>query len=597
MEQKLATVQDIAGKRFDFVIVGLALANNLSKNGRVSVAVLEAGKAHVEDPVKESPDGWAQQLMNPEYDWTFPVVPQQHAGGNSIFWSRGKGLGGTSAMNCLGWTRPQREDFDAIEKLGNPEWNFDNFFEHSKKTEKFLPTEETKPWRGYEDLYNTSSLGSEGPVALSFARICSGVEYPFQKSLEKFGVQISGDTLSGNTLGTSKVISSIDPVSGKRAYSASHCLFPVLGRPNLAVLSEAYVTKVLTSKDGDELVATGVEFEHGGEIFQVSAAKEVILSAGAIKSPNILEHSGIGDRNVLEPLGIPVQLDLPAVGNNVQEHVTYIGLVFRMKNGYDIATGDLMRDPAFRDNLKKAYPDVDGQHSLVWSGTTMMSLHTVTDKADAFIEKQRRKIERESNTYPPGLMEQYEMQLKLYEDRKVPNVEIMLFPFSLAPDTSGKPHIMLLPAVNHPFSRGAVHISSADPKANPAIDPHYFEEDIDMQIMVETMKFARKVADTEPFKSFVVTEVSPGPDVADDMAIREHIKKDFMTVWHTTGTLSMLPRDKGGVVDPKLKVYETKNIRVADLSVIPLQVSAHTQAIAYGIAEMAADIIQREHKL
>jgi len=601
MEQYLATVDEVAGKPFDFVIIGggtagLALANRLSENPQNSIAVLEAGKAHINDPLILKPDGWLGQFMNPEYDWRFPTVPQPHAGNAEVIWSRGKGLGGTSAMNLLGWTRPQREDLDAFEKLGNPGWNFEEFYKYSKKSEKFVIPNSSRN-REYQDLYNAESIGTDGPVPISFARTSSGAEFAFQKSLETRGISIVNDTLSGDTLGTAKVISTIDPVSGTRSYAASQYLLPVVNRPNLKVLSEAYVLKIVTSKQGDEVVATGVEFEHGDVTYRVDATKEVILSAGTIKSPNILELSGIGDRAILEPLGIPVQAHLPAVGTNVQEHLTDTGLVYEMRGDYNIATGDLMRDPAFHSKLKEAYPDVEGPLSLVWSGITYLPLQTITPRATSIIEKQREAIAKEAKNLPPGRQEQYEIQFDILNNSKVPDVEIMVFPFSLLPDTSGKPHIALLPVISHPFSRGTIHINSADPKANPTIDPHYLEAEADVEIMLETFKFSREIAKTGPFKDLVVAEAMPGPNVVEDNDIKEYLKKHLWTVWHTSGSLSMLPKDKGGVVDPKLKVYGTKNIRAVDLSIVPLEVSAHTQALAYGIAEMAAEFIKKENDL
>jgi len=152
----------------------------------------------------------------------------------------------------------------------------------------------------------------------------------------------------------------------------------------------------------------------------------------------------------------------------------------------------------------------------------------------------------------------------------------------------------ILSVLNHPFSRGSVHITSADCLQQPAIDPHYFEDDFDMQLLVEALKFVRVLRNTEPWKSIIVQEVDPGPAVETDEQMREYIKQGLSTIYHTCGTCSMLPRDKGGVVDSKLKVYGISNVRVVDLSIAPLHVAAHTQALVYGIAEQAADLIKEE---
>ncbi|KZT05785.1 GMC oxidoreductase [Laetiporus sulphureus 93-53] len=599
MQHKLPVLSDVAGISFDYVIIGggtagLALANRLSENPRVSIAVLEAGKAHIDDPLITKPDGWLEQFMNPEYDWAFPVVPQTHAGGQSMPWNRGKGLGGSSAMNLMGWTRPQHDEFDAIERLGNLGWNFDRFCMYSQKSERFMSPDVMKSQKDYRDLFVKESIGTDGPIPLSFARMSVGVEYELQQSLEKNGVSTVADMLGGELLGTTKIISSIEPANETRAYSASHYLFPVLEeRPNLKVLSEAYVTKIVTQKESEEIVATNVEFEHGGALHRVHVRLEVILSAGTIKSPNILELSGIGDRAILEPLGIPVVHNLPAVGTNIQDHVTHPGLVFDMRGDRNIVTGDLMKDSTFQDKLKELYPDAVGPLSLAWTSITYLSLQGISDRADTIISMQAAKVKQGGAEYPPGLNEQYQLQLELLRNPQVPDVELMLFPFSpFRPNTSGIPRLALLPVLSHPFSRGTIHISSADPKAAPIIDPHYYEQEVDLEIMLEGLKFARNVSQTEPFKDLISVELLPGPNVTDENQLREHVRARFGTAWHAVGSLSMSPKDKGGVVDPNFKIYGTKNIRVVDLSIFPLEPAAHPQVLAYGIAEMAADVIK-----
>ncbi|KAI0364110.1 GMC oxidoreductase [Pilatotrama ljubarskyi] len=618
MDQKLAKIADIANQTFDFVVIGggtagLTLAARLSEDPNVSVAVLEAGKAHFNDELVVSVQGWMRQFMDPEYDWKFTTVPQKDANGRVSVWSRGKGLGGSSAMNFLMWTRPQREDIEALEALGNQGWNWERFYEYSKKTEKFCSSSKAR----MEDKYKEEAVGFDGPLPISFARTTSGAEIPFRMSLEKHGITTSNDTLSGDAMGAWKAVSVIDPTTETRSYAANAYLLPAIDRPNLHVLTEAYVTKIIISHSrgtGDAVAARGVEFQHGETGHVVNVAREVILSAGAIKSPQILELSGIGNRSLLEPLGVSVHLDLPGVGENVQEHIVHNALAFLMHDGHNIITSDLLRDPSFRAKLVKSDPDFKEPLSLAFTGLNFVPLQKFSDHADDIIRELEAKLAREEASYPPGLKEQYEYQLKLLKDPNVPDVELMVAPFSFKPEGTAPrrhydhtaatvPIIAILPTLLHPFSRGTIHVASSDPLTQPAVDPQYLAQSADLDILVEAWKFARKVVQTPPFSNLVVTEVAPGNSVSTDAQIREYIRDHVETVWHTCGSLSMLPKNCGGVVDPKLKachltassVYGTDNIRVVDLSILPLQVTTHTQATVYAIAEQAADIIKVDH--
>ncbi|KAI0358345.1 GMC oxidoreductase [Trametes cingulata] len=595
MEQQLAQVSDVANKTFDFVIVGgglsgCVLASRLSENPNVSVALLEAGKAHINDPLILAVDGWMGAMLNPEYDWLFRTTPQKEAVNSvttpdgkptpSFYWSRGKGLGGSTMINFLLWTRPQREEVEAVEKLGNAGWNWERFHAASKRAETFCAPANAQPEQ-YRTMYSSDTVGHEGDV---FA-------------VHTHGVETISDSLGGQINGTWRATSIIDPKTQTRSFAARGYIYPALGRPNLKVLTEAYVRRVITQKDGDALVATGVEFEHGGQVYSVNAGKEVILSAGTVKSPHILELSGIGDPAVLDSVGIPVQLSLPPVGSNVQDHLIVSAVVFEMRLGLDIITSDTIKLPEFQSKLREAYGDPNGPLSLALSGATFVPIQKFSDRADEIIQAQERRIAAKAAKLPPGLKEQYEIQLEMLKNPNVPDIEILIFPFSIPPNDSGKPFVGVLPSIGHPFSRGTIHASSSDPSVQPTIEPNYFSEEIDLDILVESMKFIRKVTGTNPWKDAMEKELLPGSDVATDEQLRDFVKQNLSTTWHSCGSCAMLPKEKNGVVDTKLKVYGTKNLRVADLSIFPMIPSVHTQATTYGIAEQAVDIIRADHGL
>ncbi|KAI1783604.1 GMC oxidoreductase, partial [Ganoderma leucocontextum] len=607
MEQKLATVDDVAQKSFDFVVVGggvsgCTIASRLSENPDVSVALLEAGNSHFDDPLVSVPDGWMQQVFNPEYDWVFRTTTQEKVINNvttpsggpdqSFYWSRGKGLGGSSSINFLFWTRPQREEIDALEALGNPGWNWERFFAATKRVETqvnfvsvlFHPTL-VNNHPEFLELYSKESVGHGGPVQISFCKTVSGAELYFQKALEGHGVKTLDDGLGGSLSGTFKATANIDPRTGTRSTAATSYLFPALDRPNLKVLTGAYVNRIVTKKGGEVVVATGVEFEHGGQVHVVHAAKEVILCASTVKSPHILELSGIGNREVLEPLGIPVQIDLPSVGENLQDHLIFTSCVFEMNNDHGFVTSETITLPDVQAKLRGIYGETEGPISLACTGVTFLPLQTFSDRADELIEKVEKRIQEHADKLSPGLKEQYEQQLKMLKDKNVPDIEIVVFPVNVHPQGPPKPHVGLLPSIGHPFSRGTIHASSSDPKVQPTIEPNYLAEEIDLEILLDSAKFVRKVTADGPWKDVSNAELIPGSGVTTEEQLREFVKSNVSTTWHASGTCSLAPKDKGGVVDTHLKVYGTKNIRVADLSILPLLTVVHTQATTYGIAE------------
>ncbi|KAI1787208.1 GMC oxidoreductase [Ganoderma leucocontextum] len=608
MVQQLANITHIADKSFDFVIIGggvagCTLAARISENPNVTVALLEAGNAHIDDPTITAPDAWMKQIHNPEYDWVYRTVPQKNSSNtistadgsadSRFYWTRGKGLGGSSAINLMVWTRPQHEEIDAIEALGNEGWNWARFFEASKKSERFHPTVRTNDAE-FADKYSKESVGLDGPVSICFTRTVSGAESRFQKALSAFRVDIIEDGLGGAHAGTFKSVSNIDPHTGTRSSAATAYLFPALDRPNLSVLTGAYVRRLLTSKHSDGLVATGVEFQHGEQVYTVSASKEVILCAGTIKSPHILELSGIGSRAILETANVPVQVDLPTVGENLQDHIVFGGSMWQMKDGHNFVTSDTFQLPDIQARLREIVGQ-SGPISLAASGLTFLPMKAFSDRAEELIEATERDIASKAGKLPPGLKEQYDVQLALYKSANVTQTELFVFPFNPHPNGPAIPMIGLCPILSHPFSRGSIHATTNDPRVEPSIDPNYFGEEVDFEVLFDAAKFVLKVADTAPWKDVAERQLLPGPAGATEEGLREFVRNNISTSWHACGTCSMLPRDKGGVVDASLKVYGTRNIRVADLSTLPLLTAAHTQTVVYAIAEQAADIIKKYH--
>ncbi|KZP01248.1 GMC oxidoreductase [Calocera viscosa TUFC12733] len=606
---RFADLDNVRDHTFDYIIcgggtAGLTLAARLSEDPTVSVLVLEAGKANLNDPAIMVPGAYLRQFGNPQYDWAFMTTPQEHCDGKQFMWSRGKSLGGSSAMNFMSYMRPSAGDINAWEELGNPGWNWSNFFEYSKRGEKFTPptTEQTSLYR---HTFSAEHHGVTGELDVGFPSSIMVGEVKLQETLHNAGVKKLMDGCGGDVNGAWMAALTIDPKTRNRSYATTAFYLPNADRPNLQVLLEAHVSRLrfpkpTTSVSAEEVKAEGVEFLFNGKTHVVSCKREVILCAGALKSPQILELSGIGSTDHLTSLGIAPKVCLPGVGENAQEHSLF-GTSFELDPSFNWDTYDKLMDPTRAATEMALF--LEKQQGLFTMGLATLSyipLQTISAEAKSLIYAHRSKLECDvkDGKISEGLWEQYQIQLRNLETPSGVDIEYTVFPafftFRSKPEPD-KAYMTILSVLNHPFSRGSVHAASADCLAQPIIDPHYFEDDFDMKLMIEALTFLRVLRNTEPWKSIIAKEVDPGPAVQTEQEMRTYIKEGLSTIYHTCGTCSMLPREKGGVVDPKLKVYGTSNVRVVDLSIVPLHVAAHPQALVYGIAEQAAAIITQEY--
>ncbi|KAH9047065.1 alcohol oxidase [Lactarius hengduanensis] len=582
----LVTIDQVSNHSFDYIVIGggtagLVVAARLSEDPSVSVLVLEAGSPNLNDPAILTTARYGIHFGDPQYDWGFTTVPQTNANGKIAFWPRGKGLGGSSGVNFFQYHLPSRADIDAFEKLGNKGWNWETLRPYFKKAERFLPPDVVK-----DDVtsFDVQEHGLEGPLEVSYPVLPSGLEKPFVEAAKALGI----NSLAGNTSGIWTTPVTIRPASRTRSYAANMYYEPNASRSNLSVLTSAHVARISLSKGSDGATAEGVMFIHDGKEYQALVNKTVVLSAGAILSPQVLELSGIGDPDVLRKADVGVIVDLPGVGNNIQEHVNS-AVSYKIKEEFEesYVTFDCLMNP---DGLQK-------QTELYRAGETtafdmavnlmaFVPLSTITPEARALQDKYLASIRAriDSGDYPPGLRKQYEVQLE-HIKAQIPSCEFMLVqarsvmrPVQEAP---GK-YIAIGCLLNHPMSRGSIHIKSNDPLERPAIDPHYFEEEYDIRSLAETFKFCRRLVQQEPLKSIL----------KENSFLDQNLKNNVATTFHTVGSCSMLPREDGGVVDNKLKVYGTTNVHVIDLSIIPLHIGAHTQATVYAIGELGADIIK-----
>ncbi|KAL9712335.1 hypothetical protein Ac2012v2_003572 [Leucoagaricus gongylophorus] len=585
--------------------IGLALAARLTEDVNISVLVLEAGEEKLDDPLIVNIGQYGRTFGQEEYDWCSKTTPQSNADNRSYIWPRGRMIGGSSAVNFVTYNKPSKEDIDAWERLGNEGWNWDRFNKYMERAVTFTPpdlSEEEHARRGMPD--SVRELGKKplgnGPIQVSYPPLRTDIDIQVQRTSQTLGVPMAPAPLDGNPSGVVIGPMTIDPKTIKRSFAANAHWQPNSARPNFNMLTGACAHRLVTIQKDGELLVTGVEFSHkdGGKgVYTAEASKEVILSAGALMTPQLLELSGIGRPDVLERVGIPVKLALEGVGENVQEHI-HAPVVYQLKDGLPDETYDVLLDPEAVEKHRKLFANGEGLFTMGVVTFIFAPFPSLSHNAQEIKSEARKKIESEiaAGKYAPAVVEQYKIILERID--RQPSCEVIGFPGYYGgdnPPVPGKKYYTLVPALNSMFSRGTIHITTSDPTVQPAMDPHYFEQDIDLKMFIELAKFCRKIANTLPLKDYfdeATFELNPGANISGDKELADYLIRHLSSTFHTTGTASMLPQEKGGVVDTRLKVYGTKNLRVADLSIVPLIVGSHTQSVAYGIGEIAADIIK-----
>ncbi|KDN45610.1 GMC oxidoreductase [Tilletiaria anomala UBC 951] len=598
-----AQPRDRPASGVDYVVLGggtagLTVAARLSEGGKYTVAVLEAGPDGRGDPIIDTPGQFGADLGT-KYDWNMTTQPQSN-GVPAVGWPRGHVLGGSSALNFLVWDRPNKREIDAWEQLGSPGWNWDFVYKYIKKAETYTQPDPDK----IEAMNFTpvaSDYGTSGPIHVSFPFYVSEQVSKWIAALSSLGIQ-SNTRAKGDNNGSALQPSDINPANSTRSYSAAAYFWPNSNRPNLKVLTGALVDKIMFNQNsiGNNLVASGVNFQYNGASYTVPVRKEVILSAGSVMSPAILERSGIGKESVLSAAGIPQLKELP-VGENLQEH-TYSFAAYELESGH--TTLDSLRNNAtFAAEQKELYTANSKNPASILTETVpsigYINLQELVgdDEASKIISQAESYVNSSHSPYNATLWKQIEFLKK--DNETVTQMELIgvdgYFAGAGAP-VAGKNYITFFAALQHPLSRGSIHISSSDPTTYPVINANYYTTDFDRTVASAGTGFLRKIAATQTYGSYIAQEVVPGAAVGNDAASLEAFTTTtgFTTEYHPVGTASMLPERQGGVVDPRLKVYGTQNVRVVDASIIPLHVSAHIQALVYGIAEAGADLIKAD---
>ncbi|KAK0264021.1 hypothetical protein LTR35_017449 [Friedmanniomyces endolithicus] len=586
----------LAERTFDYIIVGggtagLVVAARLSEDSSISVLVLEAGAPSFDTSAIDIPGRYGEAIGS-EQDWQYSTVPQPGLRGRRLPWPRGKVLGGTSALNFMAWNRPSRQDLDAWEELGNHGWGWDEVEPFYRKSEHFtVPSDsDNKQHRLQTEL---AALGTQGPIPISYMREYSLSHKHWHQTLNNLGVKTNERHMSGSNVGVWTNMVAVDPRTLKRSYSATAYYLPNAIRENLVVITGALAREVSLEQDHEKWVAKGIRYEYEGDEYQAKASEEVIISAGSVASPQLLEVSGIGNPAVLEAAKISVRVANINVGEHVQDHMMTATI-------FEVDPSTPTQDD-FRTNTNLAAA-ADEQYVASQSGPrTVLPGSFCYLPLSHFIpaDKLSTLAERATN-HLPSTPANVLRSRRLFGTQRLGSIEYIFdlgnwSPFLMA--KPGKKYATLLQILQYPFSHGSIHINPADTMRAPLIDPRYYggpHGALDLEIQCLCAEFiGQKIVSTAPLKDMIHKRVSPPAEASNGDELKEWIVDNTITDWHPIGSCSMggYLGAEAGVVDERLRVYGVKGLRVVDASVMPLQISAHLQATVYAIAEKASRMI------
>ncbi|XDA98948.1 GMC family oxidoreductase N-terminal domain-containing protein [Sulfitobacter sp. LCG007] len=537
-------------REFDFIVVGAGsagcvLANRLSENGRYTVLLLEAGGSDLNFWIW-MPIGYGKTFYRRSVNWMYLTEPVPTMNDRISYWPRGKVMGGSSSINAMVYIRGQREDFEDWKAMGNPGWGWEDVLPYFRRSET-------------NDAGGTDLRGDSGPLHVAtMNRDLHPLCEDFIRAGEELQIRRNADFNGPDQEGVGTY--QITAKGGMRMSAARAYIRPARKRANLRIEKRALTTRLLF--EGKRV--TGVRYMQNGTEKQARARREVILAAGAVNSPQLLQLSGIGPANLLKDKGIEVVQAMPGVGSNLQDHLC-IDHVYRA------------RVPTLNEELYPWYGKL--RHGIRYVLTRRGPLSLSVNQAGAFL-RSRPELTR-------------------------PNMQIFFSPVSYTKVPPGKrqlmnpdpfPGFLMSAQPTRPTSRGHLEIRSADPFEAPAIHPNYLDTEFDQRAMIEASRMLINLAETPALSRIIEAETTPGPDVRSDEALLADCKARATTIFHPVSTCRMGPDPDRDVVDARLRVHRLEGLRVADASIFPTLTSGNTNAPAIMVGEKAADLILADHR-
>jgi choline dehydrogenase len=523
----------------DFVVVGAGsagcvMAARLSEDPQTSVILLEAG-GEDKNLWIHIPLGYGKTFADKRVNWMFQTEPDPGANNRSIYWPRGKVLGGSSSINGMVYIRGQHEDFDHWRQLGNPGWSAADVLPYFRRAEH--QTRGSDNWHGTDGPLSVSDASYNHPICDAFVEAAADLGFPRNKDF-------NGESQEG--VGYQQTTTR----RGRRCSTAVGYLHPAMKRPNLRVITRALTERVLF--EGKR--AVGIAFRENGVPKTVRARREVILSGGAIGSPHILLLSGVGPAAHLAEKGVEVVHDLPGVGQCLQDHYS---AAVKLRCKEKITFNDVMMNP-----LKQL---AVGMRYLMFRDGPL----TMAAGPCALFARTRPEL-------------------------ATPDVKISISPFSADNPAAGLHKFSGFTVIVYqlrPDSRGEIRLKSLDAAASPSIVPRYLSDPNDQRTVVDGLKLIRRILASPHFERFLESEFRPGPDVRTDEELLNFARQFGSTVFHPTSTCRM-GNDPMAVVDPELRVHGIEGLRVVDASIMPTVASGNTNAATIMIGEKAVDMIR-----